>query len=221
MGPGTDGTVRTPGRELASARIRMAVCAGIGVVVCAALLPWLPASAAALIAWDTTASGYVAWSLLSARNLDTQATSRLAVSEDPGRAGLDLLLIAASVASLAGVGLVVVGAQTPMARNISALLAVVSVVAGWALVHTVFTERYARLYYNDIVGGIDFNEPDPPCFRDFTYLAFTIGMTFQVSDTPVTAKPIRATVLRHALLSYLFGSVIIAATINLLVSLAR
>ncbi len=96
-----------------------------------------------------------------------------------------------------------------------------SIVLSWAMVHTVFTTRYARLYYTGGDGGVDFNEDDPPRFSDFAYLSFTIGMTFQVSDTNLTSKDVRATALRHALLSYLFGAVILAATVNLLAGLAK
>ncbi len=78
-----------------------------------------------------------------------------------------------------------------------------------------------RLYYSGPDGGIDFNEDDKPCYADFAYLAFTIGMTYQVSDTDLTTKEIRHTALRHALLSYLFGTVIIAATINLAAGLVK
>jgi uncharacterized membrane protein len=68
---------------------------------------------------------------------------------------------------------------------------------------------------------VDFNQDAPPRYTDFAYMAFTIGMTFQVSDTQLTSAEVRAAALRHALLSYLFGSVILAATINLLAGLAR
>ena len=91
----------------------------------------------------------------------------------------------------------------------------------WGVVHTVFTLRYAALYYHGEDGGVDFNEDDKPCYRDFAYLAFTIGMTYQVSDTDLTSKAVRHTALRHALLSYLLGTVIIAATINLAAGLAH
>ena len=70
-------------------------------------------------------------------------------------------------------------------------------------------------------GGIDFNEDDPPAYADFAYLAFTLGMTFQVSDTDLQTKPIRATALRHGLLSYLFGAIILATTINLVAGLVK
>ncbi len=212
---------RDDGRALSTAARRMLTSAAVGVVVGAGVLLWVSVTPAVLVGWDTAAAIYVGWAILGTRRLDAQTTARLAVSDDPGRTGFDVLLLTASVASLVGVALVITAANTQTARNMAAALAVVSVVAGWSLVHTVFTERYARLYYNDTVGGIDFNESDPPNFRDFAYFAFTIGMTFQVSDTSISAKPIRATVLRHALLSYLFGVVIIGATINLLVGLAR
>jgi len=72
------------------------------------------------------------------------------------------------------------------------------------------------------LGGIDFkNDGDPPDYQDFAYVAFTVGMTFQVSDTDVQARTIRRTVLRHALLSYLFGAVILAVTINVIASLLQ
>jgi len=78
--------------------------------------------------------------------------------------------------------------------------------------------RYAGLYYRD-GEGVDFNEDDDPDYRDFAYLALTIGMTFQVSDTDLKTKAIRHTAIRHALLSYLFGAVVIAMVINVVAGL--
>jgi uncharacterized membrane protein len=82
-----------------------------------------------------------------------------------------------------------------------------------------FTVHYARLYYSGEPGGIDFHDPEPPRFHDFAYLAYTVGMTYQVSDTEIGLTSIRATVLRHALLSYLLGAVVLAVTINLIAGL--
>src|SRR5215210_5268718 len=100
-------------------------------------------------------------------------------------------------------------------------LGIVSVVLAWGMVHTVFTLRYARLYYGRPKGGIEFNQDEPPRYSDFAYLAFTVGMTFQVSDTNLKTEQIRATVLRQGLLSYMFGTVIIATTINLIAGLTK
>ncbi|KSU76862.1 Protein of unknown function [Pseudarthrobacter enclensis] len=99
-------------------------------------------------------------------------------------------------------------------------MALGSIALSWFLVHTLFTLRYASLYYRDR-GGIDFNEEGPPRYRDFAYLAFTVGMTFQVSDTDLKTRDIRGTVLRQALLSYLLGTIVLATTINLVSGLIR
>jgi uncharacterized membrane protein len=98
-------------------------------------------------------------------------------------------------------------------------IGVMRVVLSWGAVHTMFALRYARIYYAGPNGGIDFNEKSPPQYADFAYLAFTIGMTFQVSDTDLKTKPMRWTALRHALISYLFGAVIVGLVINVVASL--
>ena len=100
-----------------------------------------------------------------------------------------------------------------------AALGLVSIGISWWTVHTIFTLRYAEMYYTDPVGGVDFNSDERPSYQDFMYLAMTIGMTFQVSDTDLKSTAIRATALRHALLSYLLGSLILAAAVNLVAGL--
>jgi uncharacterized membrane protein len=70
------------------------------------------------------------------------------------------------------------------------------------------------MYYTAPVGGIDYHDNDQPDYIDLLYVALTIGMTFQVSDTDLQSRAIRHTAIRHALLSYVFGAVIIAITIN-------
>jgi uncharacterized membrane protein len=152
---------------------------------------------------------------------DASQTARRAEREDPGKVLADAVLLSASVISLAAVVVVLVKAanSSALVRDLLVAFSAVSVVIAWVVVHTVFTLRYARLYYLDEDGGIDFNEADPPRYSDFAYLAFTIGMTFQVSDTDIQDKTIRATILRHMWLSYVFGAVIVAITINLIAGL--
>jgi uncharacterized membrane protein len=100
-------------------------------------------------------------------------------------------------------------------------LAVLSVLVSLPPAHTVFTLRYAKLFHRGSANGtgIDFNEDDPPDYRDFAYLAMTIGVTFQVSDTDLGSKAIRRTALRHALISCPLGAVLIGLTINILASI--
>jgi uncharacterized membrane protein len=71
----------------------------------------------------------------------------------------------------------------------------------------------ARLCYSEPEGGVDFGGQAPD-YTDFAYLALTIGMTFQVSDTALTATRVRRVALHHALLSYLYGAVIVAIMVN-------
>jgi uncharacterized membrane protein len=108
--------------------------------------------------------------------------------------------------------------QNPPSRIV---LGVGCIAASWLVLNTVYTLRYARLYYTDPRGGVDFNqEGDDPTFPDFAYLAFTIGMCFQVSDTSLRKTAIRATALRHGLTAFVFDAVIIAVTVNVVAGLS-
>ena len=201
-----------------SARTRLATSLTVGVLAgVGASIPgtW---QYGVLIGWIAAAVVFVSWMWQSIWPMDAERTAEHAVAENPGQALTDVIVILAAVASLAAVGLLLAG---PGNKDIQAGFSIAAVAAAWASVHTVFTTRYARLYYTGTDGGIDFNEDDPPRYSDFAYLAFTIGMTFQVSDTDLTTKPIRTTALRHALLSYLFGAVIVATTINLVAGLGK
>ncbi len=210
-------------RTLASARTKLLICcvAGIAAGVLAAVFG--TGREAPLIGWGTLAVVYTLWVWTSVTRMDAAATAAHAKGEDPGRDLADLALVGAAVASLIAVGLVLfdAGNQNGATKYVQAALAVASVSVSWILVHTVFTLKYARLYYTEPVGGIDFNEDDPPQYSDFAYLAFTIGMTFQVSDTNLQTKAIRRTALRHALISFPLGTVIIATSINLVAGLAK
>jgi uncharacterized membrane protein len=211
---------RIPGASAAT-RVSMAAVAGL----CAGALVALPGSwqIATLVGWDVAAGVYVAWTWATIWHLDPAATARLALREDPGRATADALLLVASVASVLAVALAItaVRAAGPGEQDLRAGLAVASVALSWTVVQTVFISHYARLYYSHPAGGIDFNQDAPPRYSDFAYLAFTVGMTFQVSDTALQTSALRAAALRQALLSYLLGAVILATTINLVAGLLR
>ena len=144
-----------------------------------------------------------------------------ATRESPSRVNTDLLLLGGSIISLAAVGLVLVRAsrEAGLEKGLLVATGVASIVLAWSVVHTVYTLRYAKLYYQGTDKGVDFNDDASPCYGDFAYLALTIGMTFQVSDTDLTTKAMRRLALRHALLSYAFGALIIATTINLIAGL--
>jgi uncharacterized membrane protein len=192
-----------------------------GCVAGAVVSGFTAPQAAVLLGWDAAAVVYLLWVWGAVRSLDASETGRLAAREALNGSTTDLVVLVAGTASLAAVGMALLGAGRAAGGTKAYLIAigVLSVVLAWAVVHTVFTLRYARSYYAPPAGGIDFNEENPPTYMDFAYLAFTIGMTFQVSDTNITTKPVRRLALRHALLSYLFGAVILAMAINVAGSL--
>ena len=174
----------------------------------------------AIAGWVVAASVYVGWTQLVLSGMDAERTCRYATREDPTRSVSELITMSASIASLGGVGYVVAaGSRSGTGAVEAAVVGILTVAASWFVVHTVFTVHYARLYYSDEPGGINFHDPQPPRFHDFAYLAYTVGMTYQVSDTEIGLTSIRATVLRHALLSYLLGAVVLAVTINLIAGL--
>jgi uncharacterized membrane protein len=101
------------------------------------------------------------------------------------------------------------------------ILFVVSVSLSWFVVHLSFTFRYAHLYYGDLnasyskhVKGLEFPNDEHPDYLDFAYYSYTIGMTFQVSDVAAGSKSMRRLTLLHAILSFVFNTILVALTIN-------
>jgi uncharacterized membrane protein len=195
-------------------RVVVSLSAGVvGAVIGAFFFPW---QAVVLIGWDCAVIVLVAWIWRSVFPMTPADTKEFALREDPNRATADSIVVGAAVAALVAVALILVKATSATGglKGFLITVGVVSVLLSWGAVHTIFTLRYAHIYYSDTPGGVQFNEDEPPDYVDFAYLALTIGMTFQVSDTDLTSKKIRRTALRHALISYLFGVLIIGLVIN-------
>ncbi len=206
-----------------SAKLRLTISLAIGFIVALVVGKTLNWSVAPLLGWDSAALVFLTWVWFNVLSMSGQETQTHALREDPSRVMADVLLLVASIASLVAVGLVLSKASNSegVMKLAEIGLGIASVVLSWAVVHTVFTLRYAELYYKAPIGGVNFNEKTKPDYKDFAYLAFTIGMTFQVSDTDLENKKIRGTALRHAMISYLFGTVIVATTINLIAGLSK
>jgi uncharacterized membrane protein len=212
-------------RSAASAGFRIAASAAIGVAVASVAAATGPWQIAPLLGWDASSATFLGWMWRSLVRADPPTTSRLAARENSSAPLADVALLLASVASLVGVAAVVFESKAKggLVSPAAAIgIGLTTIVLSWLVVHTVYTLRYAKLYYVDGQGGgIDFNQRQAPCYLDFAYVAFTIGMTFQVSDTDLQDSAVRATALRQMFLAYLFGAVIIAATINLVAGLAK
>lgn len=173
----------------------------------------------AIIGWITFAvtTLLLAWTtILTAHPRDLPKESQM---QDSSRILILVFVVVAALASLMAV-VVLLDGMDKTNRLIRVLLAVLAVSSAWGLVHTVFTIRYAHLFYgNDQQqrkkpGGLDFpNEPEPD-YLDFAYFSFVIGMTSQVSDVAISGRSIRRLALAHGVLSFGFNAIIIALTIS-------
>jgi len=151
---------------------------------------------------------------------------KIAKLQDSSRAFLFLFVAVATVVSLGAIIYLLKSTKglPEIAKNEHILLAITAVIVSWWLLHTIFTLRYAHLFYDTDTddggkrdgGGLDFPGKEEPDYLDFVYFSFVIGMTFQVSDVVITARKVRRLVLMHALMSFAFNTAILALSINVI-----
>src|SRR4051812_10073792 len=205
--------------DLGTRRVLVGFAGGV-IAAALARLAGTSWSVAALSAMDVASLVFVVWVWATIARLAPADTARVARREDESRTAAEAVLVVAGAGSL--IAVVFTFAQAGRAhapeRGWLAALAIVSIALAWTAVHTVYLLRYARLYYSPPEGGVDFHG-EAPDYIDFAYLALSIGMTFQVSDTDLTAKRVRRVALHHALLSYAFGTVIVATTVSSIAAL--
>ncbi len=207
--------------RLVSARVRLLVLLGVTFAAFLVQPRTLPLALRSLVAWNGGVACFLGLALWLIMTTDANATRRHCSQQDDNWAVFDVLLLCASVASLAGVVAALIAASEAQGFLAFALTgtAILAVVLSWSLTHTLFTFHYARLFYYEDHGGMDFHSSEKPDYRDFLYVAVTIGVTFGVSDTDLTAHKMRRAVTGHSLLSFLFGTVIIALSLNVITSL--
>jgi uncharacterized membrane protein len=201
---------------------RLLISVAAGVVAGAAAIVAGIAELAILVGWISAAAVALAWVWRISWPQDPAGTKQLAEAESRSRS-TDTAVVLAAIASLGAVvfALINSGGSNDSLAGASVALSITTVVLSWALVNTVFALKYARLYYLDDDGGIDFRQKQPPAYSDFAYMAFTVGMAYAVSGTEPASNRIRKTALGHALLSYLFGTGVIATAINLVANLGQ
>lgn len=171
-----------------------------------------------LIGWDVAALVIFGVIAIDMKGADATRTGIIARRDDMNHSLSDVIVL---LASLSSVGAVV---YLLASKNMSMLhigFSLISIIISWATVHMLYALRYAAMYYSDPEGGVDFNSNDKPRFSDFVYLSYTLGMTYQVADTDLTTSLFRRVILGHATLSFIFGTTIIATTINFLASLSK
>lgn len=178
------------------------------------MLTWLGYAATILI---------LSWaSMLTLHPKDIGKNS--AKEEDSSVPFIFLFIVASAFASLFAVILLLQSIKGKSPEQISehVILSIASVAVSWWLTHTVFTLRYAHLYYSTEKGtknfgeGLEFPKEPEPDYLDFVYFSFVIGMTFQVSDVEISSRKIRRLAWAHSILSFVFNTVIVALSINII-----
>jgi uncharacterized membrane protein len=180
-----------------------------------------------MIAWDVFSFCMIAASLVTVISLCPQQIHVLASHEDESRALVFVIVVISTLCSLGGV-LLLLGNKGNwlLSKGLETFIYITGVTFSWILLHTIFMYRYAHIYYGDHAtlkdqkeGGLDIPGEGHPDYFDFAYFSFVIGMTFQVSDIQISSRRIRRIALLHGLLSFVFNTVIVALTINVVVEL--
>jgi uncharacterized membrane protein len=189
------------------------------------LLAFLPGewrmSTRLLVAWDFASLIYLVMAFYIIRHFDLQRVQVHADEADEGGAALLIITVATALASIAAI-IIELGSAHAMksdaAQQNAFMLAAITVILSWALIHTIFAFRYAHIYYRGPGTrghGLDFPGDPQPDYWDFVYFSFVVGMTFQVSDVQVTAKLMRRLVVAHGIVAFLFNVAILALTVNI------
>ena len=181
--------------------------------------------AVSLISWVAFALAIIIMDWVIILNAHPREIRKIAKLQDSSRLLIFLFVIAASVISLGAILFLLKSSKGLPEADVSGhiVLAITSVIVSWWLVHTLFTMRYAHMYYDTDtddgqktpIGGLEFPEEKEPDYLDFVYFSFVIGMTFQVSDVEISDRHIRRLAWMHGLISFAFNTAIVALSINI------
>jgi uncharacterized membrane protein len=180
-----------------------------------------------MIGWDVFSVCMIIISGVIFATMRPRQIRVLAKQEDSGRIVVFFIVLAAIIGSLMGVLLLLQNKDAwELSKGLETFIYITGVICSWMLLHVMFAYRYALLYYGDHpldpdthTVGLQIPNELWPDYLDFCYFSFVIGMTFQVSDIEISSRHIRRVALVHGMISFLFNTVIVALTINVVVDL--
>jgi len=215
-------------------RPRMLAGIVVGVVVAVALwlipsqLSW---STRSILAWDCAASTFIATMMLMMVKSDILTIQTRAAAQDEGQGVTLLISIVAATASILAIAveLSLAKADHGLIKALRVALAFATIALSWFFIHLIFALHYAHEYYSPETcpdaeghaerGGLRFPGNEPPDYWDFVHFAVIIGVACQTADIEFTGKPLRRIGTLHGCLSFVFNTVALALTINLLAGL--
>lgn len=205
------------GNRIAPPRFVLAAVAGaITTPIAIAFSEWRTGS---MIGFDAAAIVFLLSMTSLFRHGDAKSMRQSAIRNDANRAGLlvitgiVMLVILAAVASEL--------AARDAADPLMVTLIIATLALAWAFSNMVYALHYAHIFYTadpsgQDLGGIAFPGTKEPDYWDFTYFAFTLGMTFQTSDPDICRRDIRKIATFHSLAAFIFNIGILAFTINVM-----
>jgi len=181
-----------------------------------------------MLIWISFSGSFLIFSWIVILSVHPKGLRNIVGNQDSSRTLIFLFVLFAAFISVFAI--IVLLQRTPNASKIGLtyhiLLAAAAVFCSWTLIHTLFTLRYAHLYYtypNEDAhircknnAGLEFPGTTVPDYLDFAYFSFVLGMTFQVSDVQITSPDIRRLALLHGFLSFVYNTIIIALSINII-----
>ncbi|MEP6951721.1 MAG: DUF1345 domain-containing protein [Ginsengibacter sp.] len=177
-----------------------------------------------MIGWDTFCLCMIVVCWITFSVTTSQQIREIAKAQDPSRIIIFAIVLISTFASFLAVVLLIVAKKEFKSQEaLHLIVAIAGMILSWLLIHTIFTLRYAHIFYDNDkknpaihAGGLDFPDDKKPDYLDFAYFSFVLGMTFQVSDVQVTSKRLRRLVLLHGILAFGYNTIMIALTINLI-----
>jgi len=208
------------------AHYRLMIALAVSAIVCVVLWNRLTIPELALATWIGCALTIIILNWIIILTSHPREAKKIAKIQDSSRTFLFIFIITASLVSLIAIVFLLKSTKgiSEVSKNEHILLAISAVFISWWLVHTIFSLRYAHLFYDTDTddggtrkgGGLDFPDTKEPDFLDFIYFGFVVGMTFQVSDVQITDRNIRRLCLVHGLISFAFNTAIVALSINVI-----
>ena len=209
-------------------RLLLSVLAGVCVWALCLVLPTdLSIVTSAILAWDATCLTFIVAAIHMMWRADVGQIRATAATQDQGQGVILALVITAAAASIWVIAaeLSAAKADEGLIRALRVALVFATVAASWFTVQLIFALHYAHEYYapdddgpND-AQGLLFPGGEPPDYWDFVHFSVIIGVASQTADIAFTSKPLRRIGTLHGLVAFIFNTVVLALTINLLASL--
>ncbi len=177
-------------------------------------------SDAAAMAFDGAAFVFLALLIPLLRGSSPESMRDHAAKNDANRPLILIVTSLVTIVALAAIAGELDGARHGQLASIVKLVGTMLLI--WLFANSVYALHYAHAFYtysdetDGDAGGIEFPATKTPSYGDFLYFAFTLGMTFQTSDTDITATSIRRIALLHSFAAYIFSIGLIAFTINVI-----